>query len=53
MIVTDWLGRRYEIEIAYVSFLGGYVVWWDDEPWDDYVFTSRKAATQAVLENVK
>jgi hypothetical protein len=42
--LTDWRGHSYEFEIAYVSFLHGFVVWWDDEPWDDHVFTSRHAA---------
>lgn len=52
--ITDWLGRPYEVEIAFVRFLGGYVVWIDDEPFDaDEVYPSRRAAWRAVKEHFK
>lgn len=46
--VEDWHGALYEIEIAYVCFLRGYVVWWDDEPWDDYIFATHQDAISAI-----
>lgn len=51
-ILTDWRGRSYEFEIAWVGFLYGYVVWWDDEPWDDLVFPTRDAALAAIQKEL-
>lgn len=43
--MNDWQGRKYEIEIARVPFLGGYVAWIDDEPYlDGETFLSHQAA---------
>lgn len=33
--VQDWQGRSYVVEIAYVPFLGGYVIWVDDDPYNE------------------
>lgn len=53
-ILQDWHGRSYEVEIAFVRFLGGYVVWVDDDPYDDEVqgevFPSRRAALRAIRQ---
>lgn len=43
--VQDWQGRSYDVEIAYVAFLGGYVIWIDDDPYNEgEPFPSRVAA---------
>lgn len=33
--MRDWQGRSYEVEIAFVAFLGGYVIWVDDGPFNE------------------
>lgn len=43
--MRDWQGRSYEVEIAYVAFLGGFVAWIDDDPYNDgEPFRSRREA---------
>lgn len=39
LTATDWRSRQYDVEIARVALLGGFVAWIDDEP-----FPSRRAA---------
>jgi hypothetical protein len=45
--MTDWMGRTYTVEVAYVCFLGGYVVWVDDDT-DGEPFPSERAAWEAM-----
>jgi len=35
MIITDWQGRHYDVEISYVPFLQGFVAWVDDDPYNE------------------
>jgi hypothetical protein len=43
--VQDWKGRSYDVEIAYVAFVGGHVIWVDDDLYNKgEPFPSRDAA---------
>ncbi len=53
LTLTDWMGVSYEVEIAFVRFLHGYVVWIDDDPWNDEPFSTRRAAERAVRRYFK
>lgn len=45
----DWQGRCYDYEIAFVRFLSGFVLWVDDEPFNEgEPFPTRKAALKAL-----
>jgi hypothetical protein len=49
MLIKDWVGQLYCIEIAYVAFLGGFVVWIDDDPYNEgEPFNSRRDAIAAM-----
>jgi hypothetical protein len=49
LTATDWRGRQYEVEIARVAFLGGYVAWIDDDPWNEgEPFPSRREAERTL-----
>lgn len=53
IIMQDWKEVNYVIEISYVAFCGGWIVWIDDEPWDDNVFHSWHSAEKTMRRHLK
>jgi hypothetical protein len=48
--IRDESGRTYEIEIARVVFVSGYMIWWDGDVMDDIApQPTVQAAWNAVL----